>query len=357
MTDDLDRMLMVALEGCAAKAPGLAGFTDVRRRVRRRRQRHSALVALPTLVGVGAMATWTKGGDDERVVSGEPTTTETSISPSNPPGSTQGFRCSDAGMTAGDVDAWLYFQGCEPWDGHAVAPITSFANVEQVPTTWADSVMAAVAFLNASSVDGIATFVAGTQFGSGDAYSSPIMSATSFVMYDNPRDEALAADVGAELGIPVRASVDAAYLGSEQVIATVFVVIGEDLAAQLTSSDTSGDTPVSNPVIGPPTRCWDSSEIEVDDPGYRYFTICEPTQPEGGVDTSLVEPADGTVASTVTSNDCEQLYTLVDGDSPVDLAERFGLSLSDLDAANVDTRGYDAFYLGLVIVIPCVPGA
>ena len=171
MTDDLDQLLSVALSGRAQGAPTVAGFADVRRRVRRRRQRHSALVVLPTLVGASALARWTSSDDAQSVVGGDSTVSETTNALAAPPALQQGFRCSDAGMLAGDVDAWLYFQGCEAWEIGNVAPTTTLASLEQVPTTWAGPSTAAVAFLNASSVDGVASLI-GSRFGAGEPISS-----------------------------------------------------------------------------------------------------------------------------------------------------------------------------------------
>lgn len=350
---DLDQILMVALERCAAEAPGVAGFTDVRRRVRRRRQRHSALVALPTLVGVGAMATWTTGGDDERVVGVEPTTTETSISPSISPGSTKGFRCSDAGMLAGDIDAWLYFQGCESWDVAVVATSTTLPSVESTNTTWTGPSTDVVGFLNASSVDGIAGSITYSRFGAGDPQSSAIKSDISFVMYSDPMDEPTASAVATELGIPLRSSIDAAYLiGQTQI--TIFVVIGEDLASQFAAVTVTSAPPIDRPVTGEPMRCWDPSEVDGEDLGYRYFTTCESTQSgdvSGGAAPWSTEPQ-ATTAPTALG--CTAGHaTVADGETPAIVATRYNISVAELNSANADTPGYSSWMVGLVVIVPC----
>ena len=51
---------------------------------------------------------------------------------------------------------------------------------------------------------------------------------------------------------------------------------------------------------------------------------------------------------------CPGTYTIQEDDtSRVGVADKFDLTFEALDAANVDTPGYEAFFVGLKIVIPC----
>jgi LysM repeat protein len=45
-------------------------------------------------------------------------------------------------------------------------------------------------------------------------------------------------------------------------------------------------------------------------------------------------------------------YTIQAGDVPVNVAKKFGVTLDALNAANANTAGYSAFFVGLKIVIP-----
>jgi LysM repeat protein len=45
-------------------------------------------------------------------------------------------------------------------------------------------------------------------------------------------------------------------------------------------------------------------------------------------------------------------YTIAEGDIPIRVAEKFDVTVDELNEANVATDGYSAFYVGLEIVIP-----
>lgn len=356
MTDQFDEVLAVALFGRAQNAPSTAGFSDVRRRARRRRQRRSALVALPTLVGASALARWPRSDDSQQVVGASLTATESSSLLSAPPASWPGFRCSDAGMLAGDVDAWLYFQGCEAWDvANVFAATATLTTVGATSTTWTGPSTAAVGFLNASSVGGIAGSITYSRFGAGEPQNSPIKSDTSFVMYSDPMDAPTASAVANDLGIPVRSSLDLAYVGEQTPIA-IFVVIGEDLAAQFAAVAVTSDPPTGQPVAGASMRCWDPSEVEGDDPGYRYFTTCEPNRSADPLETTVVGPpaTEPLVITASTALGCTAGHaTVAIGETPSMIATRYDISVAELDAANVETAGYSTWVVGLVVVIPC----
>ena len=66
----------------------------------------------------------------------------------------------------------------------------------------------------------------------------------------------------------------------------------------------------------------------------------------------------GTPAETTTTvagggdNCAEGSYTIVEGDIPSTVAEKFDVTVAQLDAANVNTPGYKYFVVGTDIVIP-----
>jgi LysM repeat protein len=45
-------------------------------------------------------------------------------------------------------------------------------------------------------------------------------------------------------------------------------------------------------------------------------------------------------------------YTIEDGDVPIKVAEKFDVTVEELNQANASTDGYGAFYVGLVILVP-----
>jgi LysM repeat protein len=75
------------------------------------------------------------------------------------------------------------------------------------------------------------------------------------------------------------------------------------------------------------------------------------TTEEATEDTAASE--DGSTTSTVLGGPCDPgTYTLEAGDYPGGVAEKFDVSVEALNRANAATEGYDAFYVGLDIVIP-----
>jgi LysM repeat protein len=76
-------------------------------------------------------------------------------------------------------------------------------------------------------------------------------------------------------------------------------------------------------------------------PGTAFATIPPPT-------TATTVPGGG--PSTTAG---QQTYTIVEGDtSRQKVADRFGVTVAALDAANAGTAGYNQFYVGLAIIIP-----
>ncbi|MDP2293032.1 MAG: hypothetical protein Q8M22_17760 [Actinomycetota bacterium] len=119
MTDEFDTDLARSLQQRAAAAPtDGCHFGDVRRRVRRRRQRHVAMGVLPALAGVAylgsrpvAEPTQTAGAPDTTWM-GDPTSTTMAMSTTTWPGDEVGYRClAESGYDLGD--GWVYYSVCE----------------------------------------------------------------------------------------------------------------------------------------------------------------------------------------------------------------------------------------------------
>lgn len=65
-------------------------------------------------------------------------------------------------------------------------------------------------------------------------------------------------------------------------------------------------------------------------------------------------PSTGSVPTS--TGECPTTYTIQQGDTTrIGVAERFGITFDEMDAANVNTPGYDSFVVGTEITIPC-PG-
>jgi LysM repeat protein len=61
-----------------------------------------------------------------------------------------------------------------------------------------------------------------------------------------------------------------------------------------------------------------------------------------------------TTGSVPAPGECPTTYTIQAGDTTrIAVAERFGITFEEMDAANEDTPGYDNFVVGTEIVIPC----
>jgi len=117
MNDDLDQNLADSLHRRAHEAPTDGQhFGDVRRRVRRRRQRHMAMGVAPALIGVGYLATRPIAEPTQSAASAttqldvpEPTmlmTPTTNYSAELP------FRCLETSAYE-STDGWTYFLTCE----------------------------------------------------------------------------------------------------------------------------------------------------------------------------------------------------------------------------------------------------
>jgi LysM repeat protein len=63
-------------------------------------------------------------------------------------------------------------------------------------------------------------------------------------------------------------------------------------------------------------------------------------------------PTSGSVPTS--TGDCPTTYTIQAGDTArIAVAERFGITFEQMDAANVNTPGYSSFVVGTPITIPC----
>ena len=94
-----------------------------------------------------------------------------------------------------------------------------------------------------------------------------------------------------------------------------------------------------------------------DDPDQASRLTPSPTTttlvpPEGSVDGSTVGSAAAPDVATTAASECDT-YTVAAGDYPTRVAGRLGVTVEALADANEDTAGYDAFYVGLVIQVPC----
>ena len=111
------------------------------------------------------------------------------------------------------------------------------------------------------------------------------------------------------------------------------------------------------------------SLANVDTPGYGSFFVGLVIKiPEGALvpgptttaaPSTATTPSDGgTPALTTTvapdSNGCTPgTHTIADGDLPGTVAQKYDVTVAQLDAANANTKGYKNFIVGVKIVIPC----
>ena len=89
-------------------------------------------------------------------------------------------------------------------------------------------------------------------------------------------------------------------------------------------------------------------------PGAKFINPDAPeTTEEETAGTEAGGTEDESTTSTALGGPCDPgTYTLEPNDYPAGVAEKFDVSVEDLNAANAATEGYDVFYVGLEIVIP-----
>ena len=82
--------------------------------------------------------------------------------------------------------------------------------------------------------------------------------------------------------------------------------------------------------------------------------------PDLGGSTATATPAPPTAgdtaepAETTTDGECPTTYVIQSGDTTrIGVAEKFGITYEQMDAANVNTPGYASFVVGTPITIPC----
>lgn len=65
-------------------------------------------------------------------------------------------------------------------------------------------------------------------------------------------------------------------------------------------------------------------------------------------------PSSGSVPTSTSTGECPTTYTIQRGDTTrIAVAEQFGITFEEMDAANANTPGYDNFVVGTPITIPC----
>ena len=87
-------------------------------------------------------------------------------------------------------------------------------------------------------------------------------------------------------------------------------------------------------------------------PGGKSVTAVTATSDSGTATATDTEAAPAETIPDAGDNCSQGTYTLVDGDYPGKVASKFDVTVDALNAANVNTSGYSAFYVGLEIAIP-----
>ncbi|MDJ0768055.1 MAG: LysM peptidoglycan-binding domain-containing protein [Ilumatobacter sp.] len=76
---------------------------------------------------------------------------------------------------------------------------------------------------------------------------------------------------------------------------------------------------------------------------------------DAGTDTGT--GTDTATGDETADGECPTTYVIADGDNTrIGVAERFGITFQEMDAANVNTPGYQNFVVGTPITIPCPSG-
>jgi spore germination protein YaaH len=103
------------------------------------------------------------------------------------------------------------------------------------------------------------------------------------------------------------------------------------------------------------------NQANTDTPGYTQFYVGLVIKiPAGAVipapTTTTTGPLPDLTKGTVKGNCVRGTYTVQKGDLPSTVAKKFSLTRAQLDAANVNTRGYTSFIVGIKIIIPAASG-
>jgi LysM repeat protein len=90
-------------------------------------------------------------------------------------------------------------------------------------------------------------------------------------------------------------------------------------------------------------------------PGATSVTAADTPTPDAADDTSTDTGSEDEAPEAIPDagdNCAPGSYTIVEGDYPGRVASKFDVTVEALNAANANTSGYSAFYVGLEIVIP-----
>lgn len=123
-------------------------------------------------------------------------------------------------------------------------------------------------------------------------------------------------------------------------------VIAVGLAVALTACGAGGAAAPTD--YGRPTTTFTTEPVRTTQPPTSL-----PQQPVTGgdvaADSATSEIPEGIMVDPLTG---QWTYQIVAGDVPGKLAERFGVAVDDLAAANVNTPGYSSYLIGAVVIIP-----
>lgn len=331
--DDLDARLTAALEQRAASvtlAP--RGIGDVRRRAQRRRRRvatvGAAAVSVPALAGIAwaatrpAPSTPAAGALD----TGPANAYEVATTTTGPVGAA--WQCT--GPLGGDgVVSW--YESCVPWDE------TMTTIVGPAPSTTIEYVLGTFPPMTTTSAGWVGTILVvdatgeTAEPGAGPAVQVQQALWARGVPYDV---EVLVADRTSPETMLMPVAGDDDTLANAAVIASLLAIGGYDTwdASNWTTGAVPNDVAMAI-ILG---EDWRSHPLEDLSP---VMTSVPPT-------TFL--------APTTTWCDGGGTYTVVEGDTPSGVAKKLDLSLEELLVANSGIPGFDAFYVGLEIVVPPV---
>jgi hypothetical protein len=206
MNDVFDTLITESLHHAAATVPHRgAGFSDVRRRVRRRRQRNVAAISLPAVFGVAAIGALHSAPRGSGLRAGTTDQTAPGTATTSPPATTQ------------------------------PTPTTiSHSFLSGTTTSIPNNLIGEVVCLNATTGDDSNSAVRACQLrvGGGVWLTAGTTATHSFVMALKPNAATEAAKIAATLGLDLR-PLDTSYLPTPIDLSTtaakVAVVIGSDL--------------------------------------------------------------------------------------------------------------------------------
>lgn len=328
--DDLDAQLTAALERRAASvALSPRGLGDVRRRAQRRRRRvatvGAAAVSVPALAGIAWAATrptpTTPAAGAPDTVSSDGYGIAATTSLPSPAG--VAWRCT--GPLGGDgVVSW--FESCEPVADPAV--------ISGGPTTTTDVVLGTPTPITTIAAGWVGTILVVdatgeiSEPGSGPAFQvqqSLIARGVPYVV------EVRVADRTSPETMLMPVALDDDTSTNASVIASLLAIDGYDTWDA--SNWTTGAVPADLAMVIVLGEDWRNHPLDDLAP----------------VMTSVPQT---TLGPSTTLSCLDGTYTLVEGDTPSGVATKLDVSLDALLAANTGTPGFDAFQVGLEIVVP-----